>query len=471
MLNAFTMHSFFTIMPSKNAVTMPLGTGAFLIYTKKQFNSLNYSPNQFIMKKKVFSLMMTLVLAFMGVARAEIVEIGDGGTTTNSYLPSYSFYNYSLSQQIYSADEIGTAGTINSIAFYNGGSEKTRTYDLYLVNTTKNVFADNFDWIPVTAADKVFSGEVTMVAGDWTTITFDTPFAYDGVSNLAVVVDDNTNSWSSGMSCRVFNANGLQAIRVYSDPTNYDPADPSNYSGTVMDVKNQIQLDITAGGGGGETVEVTIGDPSSTTTNSYLPTYSLYDYSFTQQIYTADEIGVGGTINAFCMWLKNTSSYARNLNVYMKEVNESAFASGTAWVSMTASDLVATFTLANGISAPVETTVTLSTPFAYTGNGNLVICVQDVTGSWSSGAAGVTMAANGNQAMYAYRDGTVYDPTNPGVTGYTMTSKNVVRLQITTAGGGEQGDQLHVKYMAGDVEVIDELNLGVRPAGAWMEPL
>ena len=31
MLNAFTMHSFFTTMPSKNVITMPFGTGAFLI--------------------------------------------------------------------------------------------------------------------------------------------------------------------------------------------------------------------------------------------------------------------------------------------------------------------------------------------------------------------------------------------------------------------------------------------------------
>ena len=48
MLNAFTMHSFFTTMPSKNAVTMPFGTGAFLIYTQRNnlihlFINQNYS--------------------------------------------------------------------------------------------------------------------------------------------------------------------------------------------------------------------------------------------------------------------------------------------------------------------------------------------------------------------------------------------------------------------------------------------
>ncbi|MBR5726759.1 MAG: choice-of-anchor J domain-containing protein, partial [Muribaculaceae bacterium] len=421
------------------------------------------------MKKKVFSLMMTLLLAFVGVAKAEVVVIGDGGTSTNSYLPNYEFYNYSLTQQIYTADEIGTAGTINSIAFYYGGTA-TRTLDIYMVNTTVGSFADNNGWITVTAADKVYSGSVTYTANAWNTFVLDTPFAYDGTSNLAVIVDDNTGSYVSSIASYVFDATGM-ALRIYSDGTNYDPMAPPMGSGAVLNVKNQIQLDITPGGGGaGQVVEVTIGDPTSTLTNSYLPTYSLYNYSFTQQIYTADEIGVGGTISTLTMWLKNSSTYARNLNVYMKEVSESAFANGSAWVSMTANDMVATATLANGISNPVETTITLSTPFAYTGDGNLVICVQDVTGSWSSGAAGVVTSASDYQAIYAYRDASLYDPAAPGVTGYTTTSKNVVRLNITTGGGEAQGDKLHVKYIAGEEEIIDELNMGVRPAGAWMEP-
>jgi hypothetical protein len=37
MLNAFTMHYFFSTMPSKIAVTMPFGTGAFLISTQKTY--------------------------------------------------------------------------------------------------------------------------------------------------------------------------------------------------------------------------------------------------------------------------------------------------------------------------------------------------------------------------------------------------------------------------------------------------
>jgi hypothetical protein len=429
------------------------------------------------MKKKVFSLMMTLLLAFMGVAKAETIEIGTG-TSTSYYVPFNSLYGYSFTEQVYSASDIGTAGNINSISFYLGTSNssvQTNDITLYMKNVSRSEFSSTTDYEAVTTGDIVYSGSWTIPANytGWVSIPLTTPFAYDGTSNLMVAMHEYT----SGYSTRYFTYTSVTnaSVQWYSDSYNPDPYNLGSYSGSVY-TRNYLgnaQLEITAGGGGGETVEVTIGDPTSTTSSSYLPTYSLYEYSLTQQIYTADEIGVGGTINSLTMWLQNTSSYARNLNFYLKEVSESAFASGSAWVSMSASDLVGTTTLANGISSFTETTINLSTPFSYTGNGNLVLCVQDVTGSWSSGAYGNTLAADGNQALYAYRDGTVYDPSAPGVTGYTLTTKNVLRLSITTEGGGGQGgfeDKLHVKYMDGETEVIDTLNLGVRPAGAWMEP-
>ena len=209
--------------------------------------------------------------------------------------------------------------------------------------------------------------------------------------------------------------------------------------------------------------EVTIGDPTSTVTSTYLPGYSLYNYALSQQIYTADEIGMSGTINDVTLWLKNSSSYARNYNIYMKEVSEATFASGEAWVSMTDADLVATGTLANGISDPVATTFTLSAPFNYTGTGNLVICFQDVTGSWSSGAASVVMTGNGYQANYAYRDASLYDPTTPGVAGTLTDSKSVVRLTIEGS--------LPPVPPTGELTITpDVFELGDRPVNGWMEP-
>ena len=132
---------------------------------------------------------------------------------------------------------------ITSIAFYNGGTEKTRTYEFYMKPTETRSFANGTDWEVVTEADKVFSGSVTMVAGDWTFVAFDTPFIYDGTSNVVLVTDDNTGSYTGSphMRCRVFDAPS-QAICVYNDGTNYNPYAPTGYSGTMLNVKNQLLL-------------------------------------------------------------------------------------------------------------------------------------------------------------------------------------------------------------------------------------
>ena len=178
------------------------------------------------------------------------VEIGTN-ETTSTYLPSYSYYKQALTQQIYTAEEIGMAGTITSIGFYNDGAERTRNYDLYMKTTDKNAFTSKTDWIIVAASDKVFSGTVTMVANDWTIMMLDTPFDYDGTSNVVIVADDNTGSYENSphMACSVFNTGSNQAIYIYNDNTNYDPTSPptsSNYSNynNMLSVKNHIVMEI-----------------------------------------------------------------------------------------------------------------------------------------------------------------------------------------------------------------------------------
>ncbi len=168
---------------------------------------------------------------------------------THDYLPSFSYFKYTLSQQIYTADELGGSRTINSISFFNTGDQKTRKYDIYLKHTTKTSFNSIADWITVAQSDKVFSGYVTMKRGTWTTIVFDTPFAYNNSYNLAVIVDDNSGEYTDEphMSCRVYETENVQAIVSFSDDYNYNPMSPSTFN-TGEDIflyymKNQIILD------------------------------------------------------------------------------------------------------------------------------------------------------------------------------------------------------------------------------------
>ena len=82
------------------------------------------------MKKGIFSLLMAL-LAFVGFANAQrVIEIGEG-TSSSSSLPSYSLYNYSYSQELWTAQEIGASGNILAIAFNT--TDASCTYDRNIV--------------------------------------------------------------------------------------------------------------------------------------------------------------------------------------------------------------------------------------------------------------------------------------------------------------------------------------------------
>ena len=137
-------------------------------------------------------------------------------------------------------------GTITSIAFYNGGSEKTPNIKIYMVNTSQSEFSSTTNWLSVTEADKVFEGNVTFTVGQWTTITLQTPFFYDGASNLGVIVDENMQ-WSSGLACRVFTSTSNCAMYVYSDGTDYNAVGATYAANSRLSVKNQIQLGIIPG--------------------------------------------------------------------------------------------------------------------------------------------------------------------------------------------------------------------------------
>lgn len=173
-----------------------------------------------------------------GTRGIEEVIIGEPAST-NGYIPTHNLYNYSCTNQIYTGEEIGGAGTIYSIAFMPTTVNATsRNVNIYMVNTAKTSFASSTDWVPVTDADLVFSGTAYWTLNEWSTITLDTPFNFDG-TNLCLVVNDITGSWVSTNQYSVFEATA-QALRIYQDASSYNPAYPG--TGALLNVKNYIKL-------------------------------------------------------------------------------------------------------------------------------------------------------------------------------------------------------------------------------------
>ena len=173
---------------------------------------------------------------------SNVVPIGPAATSSE-FIPTYSYYNYSLTEQIYTVEELGAAFDISSVAFFNAGESKTRNCRIYLKHTEKSFFQNNHDWEAVASEDLLFEGDIVFTAGAWKTIYFTRPFAYDGNHNVLLVIDDNTGSYSLGMACRTFNAEN-RTIFNYNDYTNYNPYNPSDYSGRLIGQKSQVLFGI-----------------------------------------------------------------------------------------------------------------------------------------------------------------------------------------------------------------------------------
>ena len=137
-------------------------------------------------------------------------EDGDGwndnyiecGSSYNNRFPIRSGAEYSVSQQIYTAEELtekglGVNDEITSIAFKVSAlnDAEARTLDVYLINTDKEGFDSENDYVSI-SAESNYTGTVTFTDGGWTTINLDTPLKYEG-GNVLVCLNDKTNRGTS----------------------------------------------------------------------------------------------------------------------------------------------------------------------------------------------------------------------------------------------------------------------------------
>ncbi len=162
------------------------------------------------------------------------IAIGNG-TSTNSYLPSYSFYDYSYTQQLYTATEMGGASNITSVSFNMANLSQQRIFKIYLMHTTATSITD---WLPTTNAQLVFSGNQTLVQG-WNTFNFTTPFVYNGNDNLALIVVDETGSYVSGNSWYAHTTTDQLARYTYQDGSAYSIGSTPT-SGTSTTSRNNV---------------------------------------------------------------------------------------------------------------------------------------------------------------------------------------------------------------------------------------
>ena len=377
------------------------------------------------------------------------------GLSCSTTLPGSTNWKYNLSQQIYTASEIGKTGFINSIAFMNLTKDSSRKFDVYLVPTDKTAFNDNSDWLAVSESYKVFSGTVSFTKGEWAPIVFDTPYWYDGTKNLAVIVNDKTGVYPGTSDFAAYPSSSNASIAIYNDDNAYDPATPPNGSGKCYEMKNQIQFDIDD--------DYYIGD-GSMNESVYLPTYTWYRRSLTQQLYTKEELGEARDLTSISFYNQGTEQ-TRNLNLYLVPTYATDFSDGN-WIAFSDGNLV----FSGNVTFYEEawTTIPFDTPFSYGGKTNLVLVVADNTGTYTTAACFRASSGATTQSIRQYTDNTSAYPTAESLTSTTgdlSSFKNHIKLnavdedltrptdlavqaqpyQVTLTWGGE-GSQWNLQY-------------------------
>ena len=163
------------------------------------------------------------------------MAIGNG-TTTSTYLPSYSFYKHSYTQQIFTAAEMGGASNITSVSFDMANLSQQRHYTIYMMHTTESAVNA---WIPAANAQLVFNGDHVFQTG-WNTFDFNTPFAYNGVDNLLLIVLDDNDSYVSGNSWYTHASTTNCARYIYTDSAPYSISTVPSSTGTALSVNNNV---------------------------------------------------------------------------------------------------------------------------------------------------------------------------------------------------------------------------------------
>lgn len=182
----------------------------------------------------------------------------------------------------------------------------------------------------------------------------------------------------------------------------------------------------------------------SVTTTSGVPAYSSYGNTYSQQIFTAEELlakGVqAGEIVAISYDWASTNTMMKEITLAIGTTDKSEFASNTDWIPATAFTKVYGPAEHNGaISGEVEYAFT--EPFVWDGVSNIVLVTTVNQTTSSTGSTGFN--AKGSdigvaRAIYKYKDSYPYDldpsKTTDATNKYTTTSRaNVHFCQVSDA--------------------------------------
>lgn len=252
----------------------------------------------------------------------------------------------------------------------------------------------------------------TQVGVDLVYVTVDTDASFSGSVNLS-----GSNSTSDNYSLR---------FHYYG---NYD-------WGASFDNISVTETSSGGGGGGGSgNTEVSIG--TGTSESGLVPSYGLFDYSWSGMIYLQSEIANEGEIETISFYVDagSPSSYSMdNQKIYMAHTTLTQFPSSSVQEDFSNSYASSGWTLVYDGTidwSPGWEDITLTTKFDYNNTDNLLIKIENRDGDYSYSYPEFDYTSSTRRAAYKYQDGSY-----PTTTGSRTSNRPNVKFSIGSNSGG-----------------------------------
>ncbi len=316
----------------------------------------------------------------------------------------------------YSAKFFGVSSSNGSIRGHNGSG----------ISNITNQTRENF--IPKTTfsyADmcKPANLDVSNVTGSSALVTWDNmnitePLSYDFSYKAA-----DATAWTEVSDIHEHS----YFLTVLQPQTNYqvrvrahcDAGDPSDY----------VTLSFSTECSGGYTDPVAIGNFTNPTTCYGIPNVMSYKYSYSQQLFMANEIGGSKSINGISLQYYYAYPVVRNVDIYLGHTNKTGFSNGSDWVPQSDLTLVYSGEVEfNNTGENFWFWIPFDSAFEYNGTDNLVVAFDDNTGSTNSYGYVFYAHSSGKLSMYASNYSSDIDPNNLGSNGNPIWYRNNLRI-------------------------------------------
>ena len=299
---------------------------------------------------------------------------------------------------------VSTEGPV-TIKFYSDGYSDYYSASGYLLNVSCE---------PLASCNAPYDVTVSDVAGASAVVNWDYGTASTPQSFTITVLDTAANtstSYNVADTARSYQISGLNQTTTYyvTVTANCSTTDVSEPVGAYFSTNCYV---------GGE---LQIGEGTVGLTSHPFNTY--YRYTVCQVLYSNTEVAqLTDTVFGIKLYQMSGPNDTRTVTIYLDTTSRTALSGGSDFVIMDSSKIVytGTPTFHDGWN-----TFTFATPWVRPStNTNLVLTFDDNTGSWTSNTNWQGTGGQSGNTLYAYGDGTNYDPTSSNVTSQVNTTTN-----------------------------------------------